>query len=183
MLEGHEAMGDVLGAHIAALEQRVAGLQRQLAVLRAAATSPPETTVRRLQALTRLDAADRRRLLEHFWDRVTDGLPEAPGGDRLRLASIPDLPPEPTSEQLDAWLELAQLASDEDFIATTRANASWLWDSVGQDADLAPAMQAAGAALAEARSPQRGFPGGSPCRPDRRALRRGVRGALRARRR
>jgi DNA-binding transcriptional MerR regulator len=151
VLEGHEAMGDVLGAHIAALEQRVAGLHRQLAVLRAAATSPPETTVRRLQALTRLDAADRRRLLEHFWDRVTDGLPEA-GRDRLRPAGIPDLPLEPTSEQLDAWLELAQLVSDEDFIATTQANTAWLWDSVGQGAHLAPAIQAAGVARADARA-------------------------------
>ena len=38
---------------------------------------------------------------------------------RLRAAGTPELPADPTPTQLDAWLELAELAADEDFQRTT----------------------------------------------------------------
>jgi hypothetical protein len=41
------------------------------------------------------------------------------------VAGTPELPADPTPEQLDAWLELAELVADEDFQRTTRANAAW----------------------------------------------------------
>src|SRR6476660_8968262 len=45
ILEGHEAMPDLLAAHVLTLEIHIRGLQRQLAVLRSAATSSSEDTV------------------------------------------------------------------------------------------------------------------------------------------
>jgi hypothetical protein len=75
-----------------------------------------------------MEAADRRRLIETFWERVTAGVPDPTGSvARLRAVGVPDLPDDATRAQLDAWLELAELAADEDFVATTRANALWLW--------------------------------------------------------
>jgi DNA-binding transcriptional MerR regulator len=125
VLDERGVLGDVLAAHIRTLETRIRGLQRQLAVLRSAATSPSEDTVRRVHRLAHLDAAERRQLLDHFWDRALEGAPDAAIADRFRRLGSPELPEEPTDAQLDAWLELAELAADEDFQETTRRNATW----------------------------------------------------------
>jgi len=108
-----------------------------------------------VQSLARLEAAERGRLLDRFWDRVTEGLPASGAVDRLRAAGTPELPEHPTLEQLDAWLELATLAADEDFQRTTRANARWGAEAVGGrfDADAWSRRIAGGlAAAAELRA-------------------------------
>ena len=127
-------LGELLAAHAATLETRIRALRRQLAVVRAAAASPSADTVRRVHALARLQAAERRRLLERFWDRATAGVPVAVT-ERFRAAGTPELPDDPTPDQLDAWLELAELAADEDFAAATRANATWFWELAGDRLD------------------------------------------------
>ena len=144
VLEGHEDLAEILRAHVATVEARIRGLQRQRAVLRAAAKSPSEESVKRVQALARLDAAERRALLEHFWDRVLVASEGASPGSQVdevaasfRLAGTPELPDEPTPEQLDAWLELAELAADEDFQQQTRENATWIWRESGRTPDAA----------------------------------------------
>jgi DNA-binding transcriptional MerR regulator len=124
-LSDHGELGSLLGAHIRTLETRVRGLQRQLVVLRAAGDSPSPTTVRRVQALAQLDAAERRALLDRFWDRVTGDAPSEAAARLRRLGTV-DLPGDPTPEQLDAWIELAELVADADFQETTRRNAEWL---------------------------------------------------------
>jgi DNA-binding transcriptional MerR regulator len=131
LLAGRRGLGELLAAHVAALEARDRALHRQLAVVHAAAASPTEATLRRVHALSRLEAAERGRLLDRFWDRVTDGLPGSDAVERLRAAGTPELPADPTTEQLDAWLELAELVADEDFHRTTRANATWGAEVVG----------------------------------------------------
>jgi DNA-binding transcriptional MerR regulator len=125
LLEGRGDLAGVLDAHIATVQSRIRALQRQLVVLRAAAVSPSAATVRRVQALAGLEAAERRRLLERFWQRATSGLPEREGLAGLHAAGVPELPDDPGPEQLDAWIELAELASDPDFQRTTRENATW----------------------------------------------------------
>jgi DNA-binding transcriptional MerR regulator len=163
LLDRRSDLGALLDAHAATLETRIRSLRRQLAVVRAAAASPSPATVRRVHALARLEAADRRRLLERFWDRATDGVPLDPAAAaRFRAAGTPELPVDPTPEQLDAWLELAELAADEGFAAATRTNAMWFWELAGDGFDAAGwhaanrrAMELAGAAVA-ARTP----PGG-----------------------
>lgn len=132
LLAGRRELGELLAAHITALEARDQALHRQLAVVRAAAASPTAATLRRVHALSRLEAAERGRLLDRFWDRVTDGLPGSDAVDRLRAAGTPELPADPTPEQLDAWLELAELAADQDFQRTTHENARWGAEAVGE---------------------------------------------------
>jgi len=131
ILAGQRGLDELLAAHITALEARDQALHRQLAVVRAAAASPTAATLRRIQSLSRLEAAERGRLLDRFWDRVTGGLPGGAAVDHLRAAGTPELPADPTPEQLDAWLELAELVADEDFQRTTRANAVWGAEVVG----------------------------------------------------
>jgi hypothetical protein len=74
----------LLAAHVAALEARDRTLHRQLAVLRAAAASPTAATLSRVHALARLEAAERGRLLDRFWDRLTEGQPGSEAVERLR---------------------------------------------------------------------------------------------------
>jgi DNA-binding transcriptional MerR regulator len=135
LLAGRRKLGELLAAHVLALEARDRALHRQLAVLRAAAASPTAATLARVHALSRLEAAERGRLLERFWDRVTEGLPVGEAAARLRVVGTPELPADPTGEQLDAWLELAELAADEDFQRTTRENAVWGVEAVGDGFD------------------------------------------------
>src|SRR5690348_15080794 len=96
VLDGRGAIGDVLAAHIRTLETRIRGLQRQLVVLRSAATSPSEDTVRRVHRLAHLDAVERRQLLDHFWDRALEGAPDPAIADRFRAMGSPELPDHPT---------------------------------------------------------------------------------------
>jgi DNA-binding transcriptional MerR regulator len=148
LLDGHGELGDVLGAHVATLEARIRALRRQLVVLRAASASPTEATLRRLSTLVRLDAIERRALLDHFWDRVLD--PDHVAGEvaaTFREFGTPDLPDDATPEQLDAWLELAELAADEDFAATTRRNATWIPEAVGRPVEAGEVMDAAAEGL------------------------------------
>ena len=150
LLAGRRNLGELLAAHVTALEARDQALHRQLAVVRAAAASPTAATLRRVHALSRLEAAERGRLLDRFWDRMTDGLPGSDAVDRLRAAGTPELPADPTPEQLDAWLELAELAADEDFQRTTRENARWGAEAVGEGFDPDAWSRSTGGALAAA---------------------------------
>jgi DNA-binding transcriptional MerR regulator len=135
-LAGHAQLGELLGAHIRTVETRIRGLQRQLAVLRAAGDSPSPATVRRVQALARLDADERRALFDRFWDRVSGDSPSE-GAARLRRLGTVDLPDDATPEQLDAWIELAELVANEDFQETTRRNAEWLPNAAKDELDTA----------------------------------------------
>ncbi len=66
--------------------------------------------------LARLSAAERRRIIEDFVDEVFGGLDAADLAirNRMRHTAI-DLPDDPTTEQVDAWVELAELMQDPDF--------------------------------------------------------------------
>jgi DNA-binding transcriptional MerR regulator len=128
LVEGRDDLGEILAAHARTLEARLHSLQRQLAVARSAAVSPSEATLARLLQLVSLDERERRRLLEGFWsDRplMSPGARTALDRGEVSELSVVDLPAEATLDQLDAWLELALLVSDEDFQRVTAANAAW----------------------------------------------------------
>jgi DNA-binding transcriptional MerR regulator len=149
-LSGYGELGSLLNAHIRTLETRLRGLQRQLVVLRAAGDSPTAATVHRVQALAQLDASERRALLDRFWDRVSGDAP-SDGAARLRQLGTVDLPDDPTPEQLDAWIELAELVADEDFQQTTRRNAEWLPNAATGGLDMDRLQEGIQEAVALAR--------------------------------
>ena len=76
-----------------------------------------------MSRLAQATAHERRRLVEEFLDSIFDGVGGAePTGLELGLRqAMPELPDEPTEEQLDAWIELAELIADEDFRERLRA--------------------------------------------------------------
>jgi len=96
-------------------------LQLRRAVLRAIARTETELEgVRLMKDMASMTDAERAALLDDFWDEVTDGLdinPEFAAGMR---SAKPMLPDDPSPEQLEAWLELAELVRDKDFRARIR---------------------------------------------------------------
>jgi hypothetical protein len=67
-----------------------------------------------MNKLARLSAAERTALIDDFVTEVFDGVPAQPGlAAHMRMA--PDLPDDPTPEQVDAWVELAELVQDRAF--------------------------------------------------------------------
>jgi hypothetical protein len=64
--------------------------------------------------MDKLSAEERRRLIDDFADEVFSGL-GADAGLVAHLRQAPDLPEDPTPEQVDAWIELAELVSDPAF--------------------------------------------------------------------
>ena len=78
-----------------------------------------------MHQLARLDAAERKRILDGFLDTVFGGLPEEGGRfETLIRQSFPALPEEPTERQVEAWVDLVTLIQDETFVARVRRMAA-----------------------------------------------------------
>ena len=126
-LEHRHDLRDAIAMQLRAVASRVRELQRVAVVLRAAlhrGDEPTSAHLARLETLARLSAAERTALLDDFLaditrDAVTDPAWRAWWAD-FREASLPDLPADPSDDQLDAWLELAELLADEDYRAHLR---------------------------------------------------------------
>jgi hypothetical protein len=83
-----------------------------LAVVARRALDNEEMTL--VSRLARLSAQERSQIIDDFVSEVFRDLkPEPPLAARLRQA--PELPDDPTPEQVDAWVELAELVGDPDF--------------------------------------------------------------------
>jgi DNA-binding transcriptional MerR regulator len=109
-------LAEVAATHVEALDAQIRSLRLRRAVLRIIATrggSPEE--VDRMHELARLSEEERRHVLTDFFDDVFGGLSIDPHFERGMRSVTPDLPDEPTAEQIDAWIELATLVQDDGF--------------------------------------------------------------------
>ncbi|MCX5202736.1 TIGR03086 family metal-binding protein [Streptomyces sp. NBC_00237] len=103
---------EVAEAHVDALEVQIRALRSQQAVLRSATrrtTTPEELTAMTRRA--RMSAAERRTLLQDFLTDLLGDL-DVPTYRHGLLAATPDLPADPTDEQVDAWIELSELVTN-----------------------------------------------------------------------
>jgi DNA-binding transcriptional MerR regulator len=116
VLERELSVADVAAAHATALEAQIRVLRQRRAVLRAASgrgSSPQEMKL--MHKLAQLSKDQRRRIVEEFVHDVFGGLDADPGVVGKMRAASPDLPDDPTDEQVQAWIELAELVADEQF--------------------------------------------------------------------
>jgi DNA-binding transcriptional MerR regulator len=116
VLERELDLAGVAAAHASALDAqiRVLRLSRTIARLVARrASTPQEMTI--MHQLARLSEAERRRIVDGFLDDVLGGLDVDPDLATRMRAARPDLPDDPSPEQVEAWIELAQLIADPDF--------------------------------------------------------------------
>ncbi|MGW7456791.1 MerR family transcriptional regulator [Streptomyces sp. NPDC054797] len=128
VLDRELSVAEVAAAHADALDVQIRALQLRRSVLRAVAgcgADPEETTL--MHKLTQLSGEERRRLIDDFLDGTFGRADAGPDASALAMvrAATPDLPDDPSSEQVAAWVELAELVGDEDFRARMRRTARW----------------------------------------------------------
>ena len=118
LLTAEVSLAEITSRHIAALDAQIRTLRLQRAVLRASARSITAEELHRMTDLTTLTAEQRRRILDDYLDAVFGSEPSAVA-DKMAMGA-PDLPDDPTQEQVEAWVELAELLRDPEFVAVSR---------------------------------------------------------------
>jgi hypothetical protein len=121
VLDGGAAVAEVAEAYVTALDAQIRSLKVSRAVLSTVSkrgSTAEETAL--MNRLARLSATERMQIIDDFKAAVFGGLDIEPSRrDQIRDLRI-DLPDDPTPEQVDAWIELAELVQDPDFRARMR---------------------------------------------------------------
>ncbi|RZT76999.1 DNA-binding transcriptional MerR regulator [Micromonospora violae] len=112
---------EVAAAHAEALAVQIRVLRLRQAVLTVAAGRGSSLAeVDELHRLARLSARERGQLVADFLDGVFAGLGDQPAYRGVVVSLTPELPDDPGTEQVEAWLELAELCPEPDFQARMR---------------------------------------------------------------
>lgn len=116
LLADRTTLRDLAAAHLELVERQMRRLRARRAVLRTIVKQDSATEqVSLMHKLVSMSDDDRDRLIDQFWNEVSEGLSVHPTFvERLRQMR-PKLPAEPTTGQLEAWIELADLVRDTDF--------------------------------------------------------------------
>ncbi|WP_369233142.1 MerR family transcriptional regulator [Streptomyces sp. R21] len=125
VLDGERTVAEVAAAHVVALDAQISSLKLTRAVLSSVArrgSTAEEMTL--MNKLARLSAAERRRIMEEFVEEMFRGLDTVDPDIRERMRNTAvNLPDDPTPEQVDAWVEVAELVQDPEFRAQMRGAA------------------------------------------------------------
>ena len=121
-LAGRSSVADLARRHVELLDEQIRVLRLRRAVLRAIARTEAELDeVRLMKNLATMTDEERAALIEGFWDEVNAGLDINPDFDAGMRSAKPVLPDDPSPEQLEAWMELAELVQDKEFRTRIRA--------------------------------------------------------------
>ncbi|AQZ69637.1 MerR-family transcriptional regulator [[Actinomadura] parvosata subsp. kistnae] len=115
------SLPEVAAAHAEALEVHIRTLRLRQAVLRAVArrgSTPEEMEL--MHELAKLPEAGRRHLIGDFLAATFGGVDGDPAYAGAMVSMTPELPDDPAPEQVEAWVELAELSRDPDFRAALR---------------------------------------------------------------
>jgi DNA-binding transcriptional MerR regulator len=115
------SLAEVAAAHADALAVQIRTLRLRRAVLTAVAkrgSTPEEMDL--MHKLAKLSEEERRRLIGEFLHTAFGGLGAHPGFVGIMRSMTPELPDDPEAEQVEAWVELAELSQDPDFRASMR---------------------------------------------------------------
>jgi len=119
VLERRRSVAEVAAAHVRAIDARMRALRVQRAICTLLADGEPtERKATIMNDLARLSAEQRQQMIDEFVDATFAGLaPDAPGvGIASAMRTMPgQLPEQPTTEQVQAWVELAELVADPGF--------------------------------------------------------------------
>ncbi|MGF1428333.1 MerR family transcriptional regulator [Kitasatospora sp. LaBMicrA B282] len=126
LLDREVTVAEVAEAHAEALDVQIRTLRLRRSVLRAVArrgATPEEMEL--MHKLAKLTDGERRRLINDFIDEAFGDLDASPEFVAMMRAAMPELPEDPTGEQTEAWVELAELVQDPDFRAAVRRTAEY----------------------------------------------------------
>ena len=153
VLFGRVTVAEVASPHAAALDTQIRELRLRRAVLRVlSARGSDIEEAPRMNNLARLSARERQHIVDDFVAGVFAGV--APGDPATsiaqRMRALPaELPDDPSAEQVDAWIELAELVADRAFQQRARQMALASGPQAAQQALDYPAVtEHAGRALA-----------------------------------
>ncbi|MFF5262548.1 MerR family transcriptional regulator [Actinomadura viridis] len=121
VLERELTVAEVAAAHAEALDRQIQTLRLRRAVMRAVAkrgSSPEEMEL--MHKLAKLSDEERKRIITDFLDEVYEGVDADPEFAAKLRSGMPELPDDPSPEQVDAWVELAELVQDAGFKARIR---------------------------------------------------------------
>nr|WP_259402076.1 MerR family transcriptional regulator [Microbispora sp. H10670] len=119
VLDRDATLAEVAAAHAEALAAQIRVLRLRHAVALAVArrgSTPEEMDL--MHRLARLTEDGRRRLIDDFLDAAFGELDADLTG--IRRTMTPELPDDPDPEQVEAWVELAELSGDPAFRAALR---------------------------------------------------------------
>ena len=141
VLDGQVTAAQVAAVHLEALDTEIRALRLRRAVVTAVVKrSAGGEEMGMISKLARLSAAERRQVIDDFTAEVFRGLDPSPARF-ARWAAAPDLPDDPSAEQVEAWVDLAELVADRGFREQVRQVAGigvqiqsgrWLVDASGR---------------------------------------------------
>jgi DNA-binding transcriptional MerR regulator len=124
ILDRQALLSEVAREHVRALDAEIRILTLRRAVLRwVAAHGSSQEETRLMHDLASLSAQERQQIINDFVDETFAGLDPSHIAQAMR-AMRATLPEEPTSEQVEAWVELAGLVSDPGFKQRVREMAT-----------------------------------------------------------
>lgn len=168
LLAGRMTLTGLATAHLARLDDQARRIRARQAVLRTIVKQHTETEqVILMHELVALSDDDRDRLIDDFWNEISEDLRASPAFVDLLRSHRPNLPDEPATEQLEAWIELANLLQDNDFRRAVREQLRQTCSLDGAEVMMSPEMLGAfgrgGEILQDAQTAQlAGLPSDSP---------------------
>jgi DNA-binding transcriptional MerR regulator len=115
VLDGQVSIAEIAAVHLEALDAQIRALRLHrtvLAVVVKRGAGKEEMTL--MNKLARMSVAERRQMIDDFLADVFGGLDPSPAW-APRWNAAPNLPDDPSPEQVDAWVEIAELVSDPGF--------------------------------------------------------------------
>lgn len=163
LLRHRLSLHEVLQARLEVIETEITARRRTAAVLRATLRipNPLEEDLRRIWTMSKISNQEMRSLVGRFVDRIaTDAVMDETWRQRMVETSVPELPEDPTLEQISAWDELATMLADESFARELQEETRSFWT----DALDPAAYQATSLEIYEAatQSVEAGLPPDSP---------------------
>lgn len=161
ILTREASLPEVAAAHAEAIDIQIRVLRLRRAVLRTVASrGSDQKEMGFMHKLVQLSEAERDRIIHDFIDDTFGAVEGNPAVLELLRSSMPELPDDPTPEQVSAWMELVELVRDKEFRAAVRRMAEYqareraAGDDTGLHHDLTEAVRdRVGAALAEGIAP------------------------------
>ena len=118
VLNAEASLKEVASEHARALDAQISVLRFQQAALRIFIQTNEPKEFELMSDLATLSADERRRIVDDYLDAVFGDEPHSVA-EKLRMGT-PDLPDDPTTDQVAAWVELVHLMRDPDFIQSSR---------------------------------------------------------------
>jgi DNA-binding transcriptional MerR regulator len=143
---------DVARAHAEAIDAQMKTLRLRRAVLRAVAKGGE---MELMNELARMSDEERQRILDDFFEEVFGPYELDPQFEQRMRSVRVELPDDPSTEQLEAWVELAKLVQDPDFRASVKRMSQQHEEFRRNGEDMGPRsegqMEAFNFAIAQAR--------------------------------